>query len=159
MLPLITPALKGSLVPEDRSGNVIEQALAYWEAIRGERLMPSRADVDPADIAQVLPFVMLVDVLRAPTDFRFRLIGTEIDLILSRSYTGIRFSEIPHMARGNRIWTEYMVALRSRRPRISQVSYVGTIPYVRSVRHCLMPLAADGTTVDMMFVAVEIVRR
>lgn len=141
------------------AADVIANARAYWEKIRGDRSMPTRASLDPIDIPPLLPFVMLVDVLRNPLDFRFRLIGTEVSLIISGNYRGVRFSDLPHMAPGNKVWSEYEEVVTTRKPLFSAVDYVGSNRYVRGIQHCLMPFSADGETVDLIFVAVEIHRR
>ncbi len=139
--------------------DVIEKAMAYWECIRAEVPMPRRGNLDPVDIPKLLPFVMLVDVFARPLDFRFRLIGTEIDAIIADNYRGRRFSTIPHMANGNGIWAQYEAVVRTRRPLIAAVNYVGADRYVRAISHCLMPLSEDRKTVNMIFVVVEIARR
>jgi hypothetical protein len=138
--------------------DIISKAMAYWDRIRGVRAIPRRNDLDPVDIPKLLPFIMLVDVLDGPLDFKFRLIGTEIDAIISDDYLGRRFSAIPHMTSGNKVWAEYETVVRGRQPFTGTVDYVGADRYVRGIRHCLMPLSADGETVDMVFVAVEIDR-
>jgi len=69
--------------------------------------MPSRADFDPVDIPRLLASTALVDVLRDPLDFRFRLLGTAIDNITSRNMRGVRFSEIPFLLPGNKGWADY----------------------------------------------------
>jgi hypothetical protein len=138
---------------------VVKNALAYWDRIRGGRAMPARGDIDPADMPKLLPNIMLVDVLRAPDlDFVFRLIGTGVHAIISSNYRGKRFSVIPHMASGNKVWTEYAAVADRRRPFTGPVDYVGNDQYVRGIRHCLMPLSNDGESVNMIFVAVEIDR-
>jgi hypothetical protein len=141
------------------SGEIIGEALAYWRQLRGGRPMPRRADIDPVDIPKLLPFVMLVDVLEQPLDFRFRLIGTEIAYILSRNLHNTRFSANPDLAAGNGVWAEYVAVVETHVPVVGAISYVGGDPCVRSLRHGLMPLSADGTQVNMIFVAVEIGRR
>jgi hypothetical protein len=138
---------------------IISKAMAYWERIRAAHAMPRRSELDPVDIPRLLPFVMLIDVLGEPLDFKFRLIGTEIDAIISDDYLGRRFSAIPHMTSGNKVWAEYETVVRRRQPLTAAVDYVGADGYVRGIRHCLMPLSADRETVDMIFVAVEIERR
>jgi hypothetical protein len=52
------------------------QLHAYWRHKATGRPMPCRADLDPIEIPQLLPHVMLVDVLRS-SRYRYRLIGTE----------------------------------------------------------------------------------
>jgi hypothetical protein len=141
------------------ANDLIDQARSYWERIRGSRNMPRRVDLDPVDIPRLLPFVMLVDVLTEPLDFRFRLIGSAIQAIVARNYVGRRFSELPHMARGNLIWAEYEAVVSQQRPVAAILDYVGSDRYVQGVRHCLMPLSNDDRAVNMIFAAVEIDRR
>ena len=121
--------------------------------------MPRRRDLDPVDIPRLLPFVMLVDVLAEPLDFKFRLIGTQVSAIIARNCVGQRFSTIPHMAAGNQVWEEYEAVVNTRQPLAASVDYVGNDRYVRAVRHALMPLSSDDRAVDMIFVAVEIERK
>src|SRR5215472_4666223 len=106
----------------------IESALAYWRRLCGERRMPSRKDFDPLDIPQILPYVMLVDVLRDPLDFRFRLLGSGHDQIVACNYKGMRFSELAHLRRGNSLWDEYERVAAEGVPLRSFVRYVGTNP-------------------------------
>jgi hypothetical protein len=49
----------------------------YWQARRGERIAPRRADIDPVDFPGLLPCILLVDVRREPLDFVYRVVGTE----------------------------------------------------------------------------------
>jgi hypothetical protein len=49
----------------------------YWLEKRGQRLMPSRADIDPVEIPpQVLPGMSLVDVVQDERRYVYRLVGT-----------------------------------------------------------------------------------
>ena len=137
---------------------IIDEALAYWHRIRGARPMPSRADLNPADIPTLLPFVILVDVLRDPLDFRYRLIGTEIDRIVHRNYKDIRFSELSDKKRGSAIWQHHEETVATRAPVRKDLSYHGPDGEVRRVEHCLLPLSSDGSTVDILMVAVNIER-
>jgi hypothetical protein len=139
--------------------DVIRTAKAYWQRIRAGDALPRRCDLDPVEIPKLLPHVMLVDVLADPLDFAFRLIGSEIDAIISRCCHGRRFSTIQHMAPGNKVWADYETVVRTREPLTGAVDYVGADRHVRGVRHCLMPLSADGERVTMLFVAVEIERQ
>lgn len=50
--------------------------LDAWNTWRGDRTIPERADVDPVDIPDLLPNLILLDVER--TDYRFRLVGEQI---------------------------------------------------------------------------------
>lgn len=68
--------------------------LAYWNEKRGQRLMPSRADIDPTELGPHLPNIILVDVEHAPFRLRYRLIGTAITEAMQRDSTGKYYDEI-----------------------------------------------------------------
>jgi hypothetical protein len=50
----------------------------YWDSRRGARAMPSRADINPADMKAHIRAIVLVDVLPGFTDFRYRMIGSNV---------------------------------------------------------------------------------
>ncbi len=52
-----------------------------WQAKAAGRAMPARADIEPPEIARLLPWLFLVDLVEGDggaTRFRFRLVGTGI---------------------------------------------------------------------------------
>jgi hypothetical protein len=61
---------------------------AYWERKRGDRAMPSRADISPAQLKEHLGWVMILEVLPGARDFRYRLIGTLVTQYFSADGTG-----------------------------------------------------------------------
>jgi hypothetical protein len=70
------------VVPEQR------QLYDYWLS-RGEgKMMPCRADINPADIPRLLPFVSLVDVAAELGQSRVRLAGTRLRDVFDREITG-----------------------------------------------------------------------
>jgi hypothetical protein len=60
----------------------------YWDARRGLRPMPRRADIDPVDMRAWLSRVTLVDVDAATQRFRYRLVGTEVVALRGFDPTG-----------------------------------------------------------------------
>lgn len=69
----------------DATGGVVEDypavladLHAYWRACRGRQPFPARGDIDPVDIPSLLEYLVLMDVLRDPLDFRYRLVGGHI---------------------------------------------------------------------------------
>ena len=61
---------------------------AYWEQKRGDRAMPARADISPAQLKDHLGWVMILEVLPGARDFRYRLIGTLVTQYFSSDSTG-----------------------------------------------------------------------
>lgn len=58
--------------------DVLRQLFQYWDEKRGDRRAPSRDDIDPAEILEVLPNVCLIDIEADPRRYRVRLMGTEL---------------------------------------------------------------------------------
>ena len=148
-LPLATPRLR--------------DGYDYWNAKRGQRAMPGRADLDPAEIKPLLPHVVLMDVLRrpqsGPLDFRYRLIGTAIDAHSSGRFTGLRMSEIAHQRPPSRLWSNLESVVTARQPKTHRVPYAGPHRDFLSVVDIVMPLSRDGEAVDMLFCIVDYVAR
>jgi hypothetical protein len=59
----------------------------YWRSCAKGRQMPSRADIDPAAIAALLPGISILDAL-SPTQLIYRLAGTRLRDIFGREVTG-----------------------------------------------------------------------
>lgn len=126
----------------------------YWEGKRGGRVMPARRDLDPSEIVKLLPHVYMIDVLRDPLRFRYRLIGTAICAFLGRDYTGRAVDKATY-GEGeilSRLLQLFTAAVEARAP----VAYKGNIWYVsgrewRQVEALLMPLSHDGVNVDIIF--------
>ncbi|MEI9929237.1 MAG: PAS domain-containing protein [Rhizomicrobium sp.] len=72
------------------------QALAfirdYWEMQRGAAAMPRRRDVAPNDMKAYLPHILLADVVQNGKDFRYRLVGSELQRYFSGNPTGVLMS-------------------------------------------------------------------
>ncbi|MBI3506751.1 MAG: PAS domain-containing protein [Proteobacteria bacterium] len=131
----------------------------YWDSKRAGRTMPARADLDPAEMVPFLSQVVLVDVIADPADFRYRLMGTTIDSHMSRPYTGIHLSTIPHQKAPSRMWDNFSSVVAARAPIITNVAYVGPHKDFLQVRDIIMPLSADGANVDMLFIVVDFIAR
>lgn len=79
----------------------------YWADMRGpDRAAPARHDLNPADMQQLLPWVMLLDVMEG--DYRYRLVGTGLDGLFGRALTGttLRQSWPAHLGGHWRHWMD-----------------------------------------------------
>ncbi len=76
------------VVPEQR------QLYDYWLS-RGEGGdMPTRADINPADIPRLLPFISLIDVGDRLETSKVRLAGTRLRDVFDREITGLRIEDL-----------------------------------------------------------------
>lgn len=148
----------------DSATPLLRQAYAYWAEKAAGRDMPARRDIAPAEMVPLLPYLVLMDVLHDakpgwPLDFRYRLIGTHVDIMMNGRYTGKCMSELPHQQPGSRIWTSLETVTTQRQPRVNRVPYVGPHKDFISVVDMVMPLSSDGETVDMLFCIIDFVSR
>jgi hypothetical protein len=124
-------------------------ALDYWFQKRSGRLAPTRADIDPVDIAPLLPRVMLVDVSTDPVDFRFRLAGTGLFRIHGAELTNKRALDLEPPAYGALIHRLYCDALERRAPLVHRLLIeceTRRSAYLRII----LPLSEDGETINRL---------
>jgi hypothetical protein len=140
----------------------LRKAFAYWQRKCGERHMPRRADIDPVEMPDLLPYVRLVDVV-APGQFRYRLVGTELE----QMHGGLAFAgRFVHEALppplADQIIPVYDACVRARRPVFLENTFLAP-DRERVARHsCVLflPLSEDDEMVSMVlviqhFVAIE----
>ena len=128
----------------------------YWSAKRGQRAMASRADIDPGDVRALLPHILLIDVLEGGADFRYRLVGTEIERHIGRSLTGRLFSETLDGEYLDYIRSLHQRAIAEAAPVYSENNFndrrsgFALIADFKRAYRLMLPLSRDGTTVDML---------
>ena len=132
-----------------------QRAYAYWQSKLSGRRMPSRKDLEPTEIPELLANIVLVDVSHDPLDFRYRLIGTAIVDRIAFDYTGKRFAEIAHQQPGSKVWETAARICEERAPLTSDIPYVGPDQWVRGYRDLYLPLSDDGEQVNMIVGVVE----
>src|SRR5260370_40649224 len=70
----------------------------YWLSIKPAGGLPGRQHFDPLDIPDLMPRVWMLDVLREPLRYRYRLAGTKEVGTLEREVTGRMFDQVhPHL--------------------------------------------------------------
>lgn len=71
----------------------ISQVEAYWEALRGERLMPKRADINPRGIEQALEYAFIVERI-APGIARLRIAGSHLSDLMGMEVRGMPLTSL-----------------------------------------------------------------
>ena len=86
--------------------------LAYWDALRGDRLLPLRSEIDPAALVAILPYVSIVEV-RDPDTMVYRLCGTALRDIMGIEATGLNMLDLaPPEGRRQRAYRNWVAATR-----------------------------------------------
>jgi hypothetical protein len=124
-------------------------ALDYWREKRGGRLAPARGDIDPADIAPLLPRVMLVDVSSDPIDFRFRLAGTGLFKIHGAELTNKRALDLEPPAYGALIHRLYCDALARRAP-VAHRLLIECATRRSAYMRIILPLSEDNQAITRL---------
>jgi hypothetical protein len=125
-----------------------------WNELRGTRMAPSRAELDPMALRYILGNLLLVDVLRDPLRFRYRLCGTNIVARAGFDLTGRFVDEHPEpqyrdfaLARYREV-VELAAPLHGVRDEVLDQRF-------RRYEVLLLPLSSDGMNVDMVLVAMK----
>jgi hypothetical protein len=124
----------------------------YWRAKRGDRLMPSRKELDPVDLKPCLPSIILVDVVPDARRFVYRLVGTKE--VSERGYdpTGMPISEAFFAKTAEETLNLYSYIVRSRAPFCFRDPYEAPDGQIEHEDIVYLPLSSNGTDVDMILV-------
>lgn len=81
------------ICPAHIENPTLSAIFSYWDGKRGGRAMPARSEIHPPELREHLGWIILVDVLPALVDFRYRLIGTKVARYFGAEATGRTISE------------------------------------------------------------------
>jgi PAS domain-containing protein len=146
------PAPRVGFDPCVASDPGVQEFFRYWLGLRQGRRLPSRRDIDPADIRHLLPNVLLLDIHRDPLDFEYRLIGDEVASRLGPQ-KGKRVREACLINVSSSAYRNYCAVVETGAPQFLEgpaaLACLGGRRVVVSRVHC--PLSSDGEVVDKIF--------
>jgi hypothetical protein len=123
----------------------------YWRSRCRDGGIPSRRDIDPLDIPDLLPNLFLLDVIGDAQDFVFRLAGSLVEDAFSMSLRGRSIAEIQKAAGTPIPVAQHVEVARGGGPRYREGSVlVAGRDHLRTHR-LLLPLSSDGRMVDVLF--------
>ncbi|WP_119419397.1 PAS domain-containing protein [Desertibaculum subflavum] len=129
----------------------LHRLYAYWQAKRGGAFAPSRTAIDPAEIRDLLPFVVLADVVGTPPRFRIRLAGTHVVEAYGEEVTGRYADELDFNGIGPEVLAALQAVVRSGRPGLVRRDFVKQDGRPLRYERLVLPLSSDGVTVDKLF--------
>jgi hypothetical protein len=139
-------------IPDDRSGwhPMVQRFYDYWLSVAPPGQLPGRQHIAPEDLAPLLSRLWLVDVYRNPLRFRYRLVGTAVVESIHRELTGGWLDEVqPEIIHIATVHDRYHFVAETGRPTWRRGrTHWERDPLHRTIENCLVPLAADGKTVD-----------
>lgn len=132
----------------------LTRLLADWEARRRGRAFPSRADFTPHDLKYLIGNLSLLDVVYAPLRFRYRIHATKLGQHIGIEMTGKWVDESPNPAHVAGATSHFTEVIEQRTPIVYRRMHefvTDSLPHNCEV--LALPLASDGTTIDMLMSA------
>jgi len=124
----------------------------YWLEKQGRRQIPSREDIDPSEIASLLPHIMLIDVLDGER-FRIRMVGTALDDATGVNATGRLLSEVmPAGPYADYVQGLYQEVVREKTPIYAECEHSDPERVPHATIRLILPLSDDGETVSAALV-------
>ncbi|WP_411035404.1 PAS domain-containing protein [Shinella sp. BYT-45] len=119
----------------------------YWTRQRGERAVPLRSAIEPADVAAILPDIFLLEHgrLHAP---RFRLAGTRICAQFGRELKGMDFASLFAPDQRSRMARIAENVMAEAAPAVLEIQLVDGALDTTQAEIVLLPLATKGKTAD-----------
>jgi hypothetical protein len=133
----------------------LEPLLRYWERKRGERRMPRRADIDPAELVRFLPAVMLVDVVADDRRYVYRLVGTREVQARGRDPTGRAVGDAFIGSSRESVLANYDRVKLTGAPHIDLKTIITNRDRLDNSHVIFLPLSEDGETVTQILVYTD----
>jgi hypothetical protein len=139
-----------SAMQEIRSA-ALQRLYADWDSRRRGREFPARRDFDPCEMRYILGFLNLVDVLRGPLRFRYRVFGSEIATRLAFEMTGRLVDDYPLPEHRALVQHRYAETIAARRPIVAHHDRRShDEQLLHQYESLVLPLSSDGTEIDML---------
>lgn len=130
----------------------------HWSAKRGERAMPGFDAFDPVEFTWALGNLTVIDVLRDPLRFRYRLVGGKHVARLGSDMTGRLVDDFASSALRRILIETYTQAVEAGTPlhRTRWDVVAGVDHHYEAI---ILPLSAEPPRVDMLMVCAEYLDR
>ncbi len=128
--------------------------LSMWQERCETDRLPARASFDPLDMRAFLGRIVMFDVLTDPLRFRFRLVGTDWVKQFGFDPTNTLVEDFPRVQSRAFIQDILTRSVTERVPLMVRRSVIINSEYFR-YGMLLLPLAADGQTVDVILLGFD----
>jgi hypothetical protein len=125
----------------------LRRLYAYWTRKKGDRRVPSRADIAPEEITDVLPWVLLME--RVENRIRYRLVGDEFRQVYGDKLIGMYLDEIDLDHITAAYIEEYERAARDLTPVARKWTFTKLSGRHLEYERLILPLSPDDKTVNM----------
>lgn len=144
---LVMPA-----IPVEATDPRFRQFYDYWLSCAPPGRLPGRQHIDPVDVPQLLPSLMLYDIVQEGANLRFRvrIAGEMLVTILGLNPAGRFIDEFVIEAKRTDVNAAFTLVARDRTAHYWENQlWTAGLDYIRMQRLAL-PLARNGTQTDMI---------
>lgn len=139
------------------ASHYLQKLLGHWKRWAANRPLPSRQDVNPGEIRDLLPALMLLEVIDGGEDFLYRIAGSGVVRLSGIEPTGKKLSALGSASLIRRTQDYLQAAMQLRAPVLflSQNSIVGHCSFARG-ETLVLPLARDNGVIDHFLIGGDI---
>lgn len=135
----------------------VEQRLVQlWFALRGGRELPLIGSLDPTDIADLLPWIAIVDIAPDFLDSRMIMFGSGIAGVVGRDWTGNPLRAIDFGLVSDAIFEPYRTAIAARAPLHCRERRRGADGPWRGDSRIMLPFATPSRPDDVVRLVVAV---
>lgn len=139
--------------PDEARSDRIRELHRYWLSKCRDGLLPTRRAIDPAEIRNLLPYLILGEIEATPFAIRYRLVGTAVAKTHKDDFTGRGHETVTSLA-GSGIEQSYRRAMERGAPVFGHSGLdAGDRTWI-GFEYAVLPLSEDGRTADK-FLAME----
>jgi hypothetical protein len=145
------PSIRGKL--DSIRSEMLHALYGWWHSHRGDDI-PERISLDPVDLKQLLPNLMISDIEDDPFRVRYRLVGTNVVSATGLDFTGRYLDELVPADRDGHRLLDYRTACSDRLPVLGASSVKTSAGNRSAYEYGIFPLRNGGTPVAQ-FVELE----
>ncbi len=127
----------------------------YWDGKRQGREMPARADIDPLEMREWLPGIILVDVFHNPRRLVYRLVGSRSVELRQADVTGKCVEDGYHGPTLEGVMENYRLVVDERKLVYDYDGTASRSGLMKTSETLMLPLSSDGALIDMVIVYLE----
>lgn len=129
---------------------LLREAVALWEAKKGQRRFPARAAIGPRDMARFLRYVTLYRVIEGGADFEYRVMGDAAVQAWGRNFVGCGKTELNALQEGmGDVIQRLCASIAKRREPLALRGTMSKSDYeLIGQETVFLPLGPDDETVD-----------
>lgn len=126
----------------------------YWNEVRGDRIAPKRFDIEPSQIAKVLPFTFILERIDVDV-MRFRLAGTRLCELFGRELRNENFLDV--WTQEDRLTMQRQLSVMSRHGAVGtfELQVAAADQSKQPFEMILLPLVHTRNTIDRFLGAIS----